>query len=98
MIPFLFPFSRGLLFPLVALDKIPGLSVDLWHQRSISSLCMLFKICRNLKRPLYSDLPGLFHPVWITRGALSFNNLGFSVVRFNTTQFSYSFIPTVARL
>ena len=24
MIPFLFPFSRGLLFPLVALDKILG--------------------------------------------------------------------------
>ena len=32
MIPFLFPFSRGLLFPLVALDKIaamfPHLSTD----------------------------------------------------------------------
>ena len=29
---------------------------------------------------------------------LSFNNLAFSVVRFNTTQFSSSFIPAVTRL
>ena len=59
---------------------ILGISVDLWHPRSISSLCMLFKICRNPEHPLYSDLSGQFRPVWITRGALSFNNLAFSVV------------------
>ena len=46
---------------------IPGLSVDLWHRCSISSLCMLFKICRNPEDPLYSCLPGQFRPVQITR-------------------------------
>ena len=44
---------------------IPGLSVDLWHRCAISSLCMSFKICCNPKHPLYSDLPGLFHPAQI---------------------------------
>ena len=77
---------------------IPGLCVELWHRHSISSLCMLFKICHNPKHLLYSDLPGLFHPAQITRGDLSFNNFAFSVVRFNTTQFSGSFIPAVTRL
>ena len=33
MIPFLFPFSRGLLFPLVALDKIPS-SAFTWFSSS----------------------------------------------------------------
>ena len=77
---------------------IPGHSVDLWHRRSSSFLCILFKICCNLKHPLYSDLPGLFHPARITKGALSSNNLAFSVVRFNTAQFCRSFIPAVAIL
>ena len=76
---------------------IPGLSVDLCHQHSLSSLCMLFKICHNSKHHFYSGLPGLFRPARITRGALSFNNLAFSVVRFNTTQFSRSFVPAVTR-
>ena len=77
---------------------IQGLSVDLWYPRSIRSFCMLFKICRNPKHPLYSDLPGWFCPACITRGSLSFSNLAFSVVRFKTTQFSRSFIQAVTRL
>ena len=59
---------------------------------------MVFKICRNSKHPLYSDLPGVFRPARITRGTLSFNSLPFSVVRFNTIQFFRSFIPAVTRL
>ena len=74
---------------------ITGRSVVLWHQRSIGSLCMSFKICCNHKHPLHSDLPGLFRPARVTRGALSFNNLAFSVVISNTTQFFRSFIPAV---
>ena len=35
MIPFLFPFSRGLLFPLVALDKI---SMELAYHCGILAL------------------------------------------------------------
>ena len=59
---------------------------------------MLFKICRKSKHPLYSDLPGLFCPVRITGGALSFNNLAISVMRYKTTPFSRSFMPAVNRL
>ena len=77
---------------------IPGRSVDLCHRCFASSLCMLFKICCNPKHPLYSDLHGLFRPAWITIGALGFNNLAFSVVRFNTIQFSSSFILAVTIL
>ena len=39
----------------------------------------------------------MFRPA-ITGGALSFNNLAFSVVRFNTTHFSISLIPAVISL
>ena len=59
---------------------------------------MLIKICCNPKQPLGSDSPGLFRPVQIIRGVLSFSNLAFSVVRFNATQFTRSFIPAVTRL
>ena len=34
MIPFLFPFSRGLLFPLVALDKIINNAYTAWGMYS----------------------------------------------------------------
>ena len=37
MIPFLFPFSQGLLFPLVALDKIHSSKASLWAQVENSS-------------------------------------------------------------
>ena len=59
---------------------------------------MLFKISCIPKHPLYSDLPGLFRHAQITKSALSFNNLDFSVVRFNSTQLSGSFIPAATRL
>ena len=76
---------------------IHGLSVDLRHQHSISSLCMLFKIFHTPKH-LYSDLRGLFCPFRIIKGVLSFNNLAFSHGRLNTTQFFRSFVPAVTRL
>ena len=57
-----------------------------------------FKICCNPKHPHSSQLLGLFCPAQIARGALSFNNLAFSVVRFNAIQFTRSFITAVTRL
>ena len=59
---------------------------------------MLFKIFHNPKHPLYSNSPGMFHSALITRGALSSNNLAFSVVRSNTIQFPKTFHPAVTRL
>ena len=38
---------------------------------------MLFKIYHNPKHPLYLDLPGLFLPAQITRGALSYSKFTF---------------------
>ena len=77
---------------------IPNLGTDLWHRRSISSLCMLFKIYHNPKHPLHSDLPDLYRPARITRNAMNANSHAFSFVRYNTVQFSRSFIPAITRL
>ena len=81
-----------------AIFLIPGFSLDPWHQRSICSLCLLFKIYHNLKHALYSDLHGLLCPAQVTRGALGSNTLDFSFVRSNTTHFTRNFIPAVTKL
>ena len=77
---------------------IPDLKVDLWHRRSISSLCMLFKIFQNPGHPLHSELPNMARPVRVTRGALNLNSRSFSVVRCSTTQYSRCFIPATINL
>ena len=63
---------------------IPGLNVDLWHRRKISSLCMLYKIFHNVGHPMHSDLPDLYHPPRHTRNAVGINSFTFSSVRFST--------------
>ena len=77
---------------------IPDLRTNLWHRRSISSLCMLYKIYHNPEHPMHSDLPNLYRPLRNTRNAVNSNSLAFSFVRFNTAQFSRSFIPSVTSL
>lgn len=77
---------------------IPDLDINLWHRRSISSLCMLHKIFHNSDHPLHSDLPGQFYPVRNTRQAVNSNSQAFSITRLNTTQYSRSFIPAVTKL
>ena len=72
---------------------IPGLTTDLWHRRSISSLCMLFKIYNNPKHPLNSELPNLFQPVRVTRNAVNSHRYCFSAMRCNTSQYTRCFIP-----
>ena len=72
---------------------IPDLNTDLWHRRSISCLCMLFKIYHNLAHPLHSELPSLFHPVLEARYAVLSHSHSFSVVRCSTTQYSRCFVP-----
>ena len=76
---------------------IPDLNTDLWHRRSISCLCMLFKIYHNPAHPLHSELPNLFQPVRTTRYAASSHSHSFSVVRCSTAQYSRSFIPASTR-
>ena len=77
---------------------IPDIEVDLWHRRSVSSLCMLFKIFHNPRHPLNSELPNSFQPVQITRNALNANSQAFSIGRCNTSQYSRCFIPATTRL
>ena len=77
---------------------IPDLEVDLWHCRSVSSLCMLHRIFHNPRHPLNSELPNPFQPARITRNALNANTQAFSVGRCNTSQYLRCFIPATTRL
>ena len=43
---------------------------DLAHRRSVSVLCMLYKIRCNAMQPLYCALPGPYPSVCVTRGAV----------------------------
>ena len=76
---------------------IPDLIIDLWHRRSISSLCMLYKIFHNPEHPLHSELPNLFQPVRMTRNVANSHSLSFCPVRCNTVQYSRSFIPAFVK-
>ena len=77
---------------------IPDLEVDLWHRRSVSSLCMLHKIFHNPRHPLNRELPNPFRPARITRNALNANTQTFSVGRCNTSQYFRCFFPATTRL
>ena len=77
---------------------IPDLELDLWHRRSVSSLCMLYKIFHNPYHPLNNELPDLFQPMRVTRNVLRLNSLSFTIGRYNTQQYSRCFIPAMTRL
>ena len=77
---------------------IPDLEVDLWHRRSVSSLCLLYKVFHNPKHPLNTELPNLFQAARVTRNTLNANSLAFTVQRYNTSQYSRCFIPATTRL
>ena len=77
---------------------IPDLNIDLWHRRSVARLCMLFKIFNNSMHPLTSELPDLYRPVRVTRNVLNSNSRSFALSRFNTVQYSRSFIPATTKL
>ena len=77
---------------------IPDLSINLWHRRAVSSLCILYKIFHNVNHPLHHELPALYAPRRVTRGALNANSLAFTPIRCNTNQYSRSFIPNTIDL
>ena len=76
---------------------IPELDIDLWHRRSISCLCMLFKIYHNPEHPLHLELPNLNHPVRVTRTTARSHSHSFNLVRSNTVQHSRCFIPATTK-
>ena len=76
---------------------IPDIKVDLWHRRSVGSLCLLFKIFKNNRHPLHASLPEAYQPVRVTRYAVNANSLAFSPIRCRTVQYSRSFIPAAIK-
>ena len=57
---------------------------DIAHRRSVSVLCMLYKIRCNPVHPLNGALPGPYVPVWVTRGALFAYRYTYAPPRYRT--------------
>ena len=66
---------------------------DISHRRSVTVLCMLYKIRCNPVHPLNGALPGLYVTVRVTRGALVAHQYTNAPSRCSTLQYSRTFIP-----
>ena len=65
---------------------------DIAHRRSVSVLCMLYKIGCNPMHPLNGAPPGLSVSVRVTRGALVTHRYSYAPPRCRTSQYSRTFI------
>ena len=63
------------------------------HGRSVTVLCMLYKIRCNPMRPLYGALPVPYVPVRVTRGAVIAHRYAYEPPLCRTSQYSRTFIP-----
>ena len=70
------------------------LDCDLAHRRSVSVLCMLYKIRCNPTHPLYGALPVPYVPVRVTRGAVIAHRYTYAPPRCRTSQYHRTFIPS----
>ena len=68
------------------------LNCNLSHRRSVSVLCMLYKIRCNPKHPLCGALPVPHVPVRVTRGTLIAHRYTFVPPRCRTSQYRRTFI------
>ena len=66
---------------------------DLAHRRSVTVLCMLYKIRCNPMHPLYCALPVPYVPVRVTRGAVIAHRYTYAPPRCRTSQYRRRFIP-----
>ena len=66
---------------------------DIAHRRSVSVLCMLYRIRCKAMHPLNGALPGPYEPLRVTRGALVTHRYTYSPPRCRTSQYSRTFIP-----
>ena len=66
---------------------------DIAHRRSVTVLCMLYKIRCKAMHPLNGALPGPYVPVRVTRGALVTRRYTYAPPRCRTLQYSRIFIP-----
>ena len=62
------------------------------HRRSVSVLCMLYKIRCNPMHRLNGALPGLYMPVRVTRGALVSHRFNYALHRCRISQDCRTFI------
>ena len=69
------------------------LECNLAHRRSVSVLCMLFKIRSNPMHPLSGALLLLYVPARVTRGALVAHRHLFAPPHCRTSQYRRSFLP-----
>ena len=66
---------------------------DLAHRRSVSVLCMLYKIRCNSMHPLYGALNVPYVPVRVTRGAVIAHRYTYAPPRCRTSQYRQTFVP-----
>ena len=66
---------------------------DLAHRRSVSVLCMLYKIRCNPMQTLYGALPVPYVPVRVTRGAVIAHRYTYTPPRCITSQYRRTFVP-----
>ena len=65
---------------------------DLAHRRSVTVLCMLYKIRCNPMHPLHGALPVPYVPVWVKRGAVIAHRYTYAPPRCRTSQYHMTFI------
>ena len=65
---------------------------DIAHRRSVSVLCMLYKIGGNPMHPLNGALPVPYVPVRVTPGALVSHRHSYGPPRCITSQYRMTFI------
>ena len=77
---------------------LPNLTINLENRRDNACLSLLYKIYYNPDHPLHSRLPGPFICARQTRFALAQNNLAFSRINTNTSQYARCFLPHSCKL
>ena len=65
---------------------------DLAHRRSLSVLCILYKIRCSPMDPLYGALPVPYVPVRVTRGAVIAHRYTYAPPRCRTSQYCRTFV------
>ena len=66
---------------------------DISHRRSVTVLCMLYKISCNPMHPLNDALPGPYVPAGVTRGVLVAHRYTYASPRYRTSQYHRFFVP-----
>ena len=68
---------------------------DIAHRRSVTVLCMLYKIRCITTHFLNGALPGLYVPVWVTRGALVAHRYTYAPPHCRTSQYRRTFYSPI---